>query len=33
MIANGEIWTNTDKQCQLESGCEDLMIGRGAHYT
>ena len=34
VIANGEIWTNTDaKQCQLESGCEDLMIGRGAVTT
>lgn len=34
VIANGEIWNNTDaKQCQLESGCEDLMIGRGAVTT
>ncbi|MEZ2903643.1 tRNA dihydrouridine synthase [Acinetobacter terrestris] len=34
VIANGEIWTNTDaKQCQLESGCEDLMIGRAAVTT
>ncbi|OTG86000.1 tRNA-dihydrouridine synthase C [Acinetobacter sp. ANC 4558] len=34
VIANGEIWTNTDaKQCQLESGCQDLMIGRGAVTT
>ena len=34
VIANGEIWTNADaKQCQLESGCEDLMIGRGAVTT
>ena len=34
MIANGEIWTNADaKQCQLESGCEDLMIGRAAVTT
>lgn len=34
VIANGEIWTNADaKQCQLESGCQDLMIGRGAVTT
>ena len=34
VIANGEIWNNTDaKQCQLESGCEDLMLGRGAVTT
>ncbi|MDN5526083.1 tRNA-dihydrouridine synthase [Acinetobacter sp.] len=34
VIANGEIWTNADaKQCQLESGCEDLMIGRAAVTT
>ena len=34
VIANGEIWNNTDaKQCQLESGCEDLMIGRSAVTT
>ena len=34
VIANGEIWTNADaKQCRLESGCEDLMIGRGAVTT
>lgn len=34
VIANGEIWNNTDaKQCRLESGCEDLMIGRGAVTT
>lgn len=34
VIANGEIWTNTDaKQCQSESGCQDLMIGRGAVTT
>ncbi|WP_121975638.1 tRNA-dihydrouridine synthase [Acinetobacter stercoris] len=34
VIANGEIWTNQDaKQCQLESGCQDLMIGRGAVTT
>ena len=34
VIANGEIWNNTDaKQCQIESGCADLMIGRGAVTT
>lgn len=34
VIANGEIWNNADaKRCQLESGCEDLMIGRGAVTT
>ncbi|HRO79122.1 MAG TPA: tRNA-dihydrouridine synthase [Acinetobacter towneri] len=34
VIANGEIWNNADaKQCQLESGCENLMIGRGAVTT
>lgn len=34
VIANGEIWNNADaKQCRLESGCEDLMIGRGAVTT
>lgn len=34
VIANGEIWTNADaKQCRLESGCEDLMIGRAAVTT
>ncbi len=34
VIANGEIWNNTDaKQCQIESGCDDLMIGRGAVTT
>ncbi|MGE8537804.1 MAG: tRNA-dihydrouridine synthase [Acinetobacter sp.] len=34
VIANGEIWNNTDaKQCRLESGCEDLMLGRGAVTT
>ncbi len=31
VIANGEIWTPEDaRRCQLESGCADLMIGRGA---
>ena len=34
VIANGEIWTNADaKQCRIESGCEDLMIGRAAVTT
>ena len=34
VIANGEIWNNQDaKQCQLQSGCTDLMIGRGAVTT
>lgn len=34
VIANGEIWTNQDaKQCVIQSGCEDLMIGRGAVTT
>lgn len=34
VIANGEIWNNADaKQCQAESACEDLMIGRGAVTT
>lgn len=34
IIANGEIWNNADaKQCQLESGCTDLMLGRGAVTT
>lgn len=31
VIANGEIWTVADAQrCQQQSGCEDLMLGRGA---
>ena len=34
VIANGEIWNNADaKQCRLESGCEDLMLGRGGVTT
>ncbi|MGB8697224.1 MULTISPECIES: tRNA dihydrouridine synthase [Acinetobacter] len=34
VIANGEIWTNADaKKCRVESGCEDLMIGRAAVTT
>lgn len=31
VVANGEIWTVTDaKRCKDISGCEDIMIGRGA---
>lgn len=31
VIANGEVWTSDDaRRCQRESGCGDLMIGRGA---
>lgn len=31
IIANGEIWTREDAlRCASESGCRDLMIGRGA---
>ena len=31
LIANGEIWTPEDAQrCRRESGCNDLMLGRGA---
>ena len=31
VIANGEIWTPEDaRRCQHESGCQDLMLGRGA---
>lgn len=31
IIANGEIWSQADAQeCQQESGCTDLMLGRGA---
>ena len=34
VIANGEIWNNHDaRQCLLESGCTDLMIGRAAVTT
>ncbi|MDN4501130.1 tRNA-dihydrouridine synthase [Alteromonadaceae bacterium BrNp21-10] len=30
VIANGEIWNLADaKQCQQQSGCDDLMLGRG----
>ena len=31
VIANGEIWTVEDAlRCRRESGCDDLMLGRGA---
>ncbi|WP_091982001.1 tRNA-dihydrouridine synthase [Pseudoalteromonas denitrificans] len=31
VIANGEVWSLDDyKRCQLKSGCNDIMIGRGA---
>lgn len=31
VIANGEIWTPEDfRRCQEESGCADIMLGRGA---
>lgn len=31
IIANGEVWTVDDfRQCQRESGCADIMLGRGA---
>ncbi|MDF1821936.1 MAG: tRNA-dihydrouridine synthase [Alcanivoracaceae bacterium] len=31
VIANGEVWTPADaRRCLAESGCDDLMIGRGA---
>ncbi len=31
IIANGEIWTPEQaQQCQMESGCDDIMLGRGA---
>lgn len=34
VIANGEIWNNTDaKACLEQSHCQDLMIGRGAVTT
>ncbi|HEX2009770.1 MAG TPA: tRNA-dihydrouridine synthase, partial [Roseateles sp.] len=30
VVANGEIWTLADAQrCRTESGCTDLMLGRG----
>ena len=34
IIANGEIWTYADAvRCQTQSGCSDLMLGRGAVTT
>ncbi|MHA3116796.1 tRNA-dihydrouridine synthase C [Acinetobacter sp. ANC 4635] len=34
VIANGEIWNYQHaKTCQIQSGCEDLMLGRGAVTT
>ncbi len=34
VIANGEIWNNQHAlKCQRDSGCEDLMLGRGAVTT
>ncbi len=31
IIANGEVWTVEDfRKCQAESGCDDVMLGRGA---
>lgn len=31
VIANGEVWTSADfRKCQAESGCADIMLGRGA---
>jgi len=31
VIANGEVWNLDDyKRCQIRSGCNDVMIGRGA---
>jgi tRNA-dihydrouridine synthase C len=31
IIANGEVWTVADfRRCQAETGCADIMIGRGA---
>ncbi|TVP57062.1 MAG: tRNA-dihydrouridine synthase [Halomonadaceae bacterium] len=30
IVANGEVWTLADyHQCRTESGCEDVMLGRG----
>ena len=30
LVANGEIWSAQDaRQCRLESGCDNLMLGRG----
>lgn len=34
VIANGEIWNNQHAwRCQQQSGCDDLMLGRGAVTT
>lgn len=34
VIANGEIWTVDDfKRCQEQSGCDDIMLGRGILAT
>ncbi|MEB3753968.1 tRNA dihydrouridine synthase [Acinetobacter sp. MD2(2019)] len=34
IIANGEIWNTEHAQnCQIQSGCDDLMLGRGAVTT
>ena len=31
IIANGEVWTVEDfARCQAETGCADIMLGRGA---
>lgn len=31
LVANGEVWTVADHaRCQAESGCQDVMLGRGA---
>jgi len=31
LVANGDIWSATDAaRCRVESGCDDLMLGRGA---
>jgi tRNA-dihydrouridine synthase C len=31
IIANGEVWTVEDfARCQQETGCDDIMLGRGA---
>ena len=34
VIANGEIWNNQHaRRCLMQSGCDDLMLGRGAVTT
>jgi len=31
IVANGEVWTVADyRNCRLASGCDDVMLGRGA---